>query len=151
MLTLTGNTDIDNIILLSLDLKDVQHLCSSNKYYHQLCNNNIQLQRKINNAKERVSKMIHLDREQYTFMINEYSEGGPIYDIIRYLNITEFHNQFLENEYYIMSDLNIMRKNDNYLLYIEVEDKNEYAFNMTKHELKLFLTHLFYNNLLLTY
>ncbi len=45
----------------------------------------------------------------------------------------------------------IYKKNDDYLIYVLGDNQDQYDFNINKHQLHLFLTHLFYNNLLLTY
>ena len=85
---LTGNSDVDEQILLTLDLQDRYNIFISNKYMNQLCKNSILLQLKINEATKKAKSIINKNRISYVLMFaDEYLIYENIKNILVYLDI----------------------------------------------------------------
>ena len=150
---LTGNADIDNTLLLSLDYQDMTRLCQTTLYANHLCANNVDLQRKIKTARQRANRIVGLNRKRYTLMfLYEDQIFEPIHAIVNDMNVVEFHHRNLNYyNYDVIQDINMRKKELGYLVYIETDDGNEVAFQMTIKNVTHFLFVLFYNQLLVIY
>lgn len=153
----TGNLDIDEQILLSLDLQDVENFCSTNKYLNQIFKNSQSLQLQLKNAKSLANKIMIKNRKTTILMCEiENMSFLPLYKILDYLDISEYNNRdwnLYMNDY--ISDLTILNSvhlyvNNipHYLCYSETLDGNEVSFLINQTTLIQLLTHMFYNNLI---
>ncbi len=141
--------DIEN-----LDLEQVNSICSLNAYYAQHCQSNRFIQSKLQDAKLRAVEAIE---EKFwvkiTLNCKDIRETVYYLSLFNYLNI-DIHMNMFYKDYYVYR-FTIQRMGPiNYNIQF-IGKKNRDSFNIfgyvnakvTLVQLKLFLTHLYYNQI----
>ncbi len=137
---LTGNKDIDIYIILSLSFADVNRICKTSQYAYNLCHESIELKQKMINTQKRVSRIIDIIKTR-SYLILNFNDEYQNYDFI--INIAKHIGINFENyRDQIPGILDIAKyKHDSYYIL--------YQTNFSEHQFILFLTHLYYDNLIL--
>ena len=147
-MSLVGNMDVDNEIICLLNYKELLQLRQTNRHMNQCCN--YAAKKKTSDIKCKIDKIFDLNRRYYTLMfVNEKQSMDDICDIANYFNLTEYSGKNLNlygNE--TIDEFYIMIKDSGYIICFESFNEDEIGFNIDKNQLKRFLFHLFYDDLL---
>lgn len=152
---------MDLEILKSLSLLDLKSTCQTNHYLNQLCKEHFTT-KKLN---LKIDSIIHFSKKQ-RYKVNTYSGVNiKLYyfiflhllhigvNIDKYFMITikEYIEDFNDDEYiYYTFDFTLNIVGNDYYCYLDYElDDDEYTnFTLNHGQLKEFLTHLIYNNMI---
>lgn len=164
---LTGNVDTDVTIINSLNLDDLRNICRMNQYAANLCENHITLKSRIKLVKHKVSHLMDLINTKHLgIILQPMNESEPFityHDLMNKINITEpaneeddtdLHPSNILNDYIIMS-IRISKENNQYLLtynlgqFLQYYDVDVTTFYANAQSLQEFLTHAYYNHLIL--
>lgn len=158
--TLTGNKDVDERLILSLDYQNAQNICNTNFYASQLCKNSIILQHKIKQAHHNANKIINLTQEKELILETDpYYTFEELEEILNFLEISygPFHGY--EG---LVSDIKITPVQDTITVEYYIVDIvagrtgisvagyfiDDFHINLTEQQLKEFLFIMYYNQIL---
>ena len=144
------------IFLLSLSLRDIRNICRRNRYMDQLCQHPI-IKKKMNIVNDKVLKIINFLHQIPQFILQpaKIISSKQYTDIAQHINI-EMDEQIQAEAIYMVS-INHSRSSYNLYHCMLFYDMNEPAsegsiyIGMTLKQLKEFLKHLIYDNILFTF
>ena len=157
--TLTGNADIDEKLILSLDCEDSLNICRTNHYAYQLCKNSILLQHKIKQAREKSTHVLNIIKQRSWYgVILEMNDPGDSYNelqkILHYLHLQHDVDEVVVDHVLRINISRIMSYYDMSIhISIHIIDINELSEILTivlsEKKLLAFLFHVYYNQLIL--
>ena len=146
-MSLTGNLDIDNEILYSLNLRDLSRFCNMNTDFKKLCKTNQILQDRINEANFNANNYMELieDGDYETFYTTE-----KFMVFMNYLPMNRYLYNLDEKINTVYPKITIKKIFSGYDIRFWINDYSNtyYKVNMILYydELKYFLMHVVYDN-----
>ncbi len=153
---LTNIVDVDKKIFYGLTLHQLQEVCAIDQYTHNLCQNDIFIQKRLKEANVRANHFIEEIKNRHGLTLNF---KNAYFEQLNY--IFKFYIPDMENngfnayniDYITVTKHNIKKSVYKYVLYISMS-KNKIvdgiSDSITTNELYQFLRHAFYDNLILT-
>lgn len=155
---LTGNEDVDVKIMLSLTLSDIRLICQTSQYASKLCKA-MDLNRKFKTVNKKVDYILSLiDKREYGLKLQTEKEFEPFKmfnDIMLQINIIYYKPYSEVTVDQVINDnviyMDIGHYDDYFITYhtSDIDDPYSIAFKATKTQLREFLLHLYYNDLML--
>lgn len=156
---LFGTIDNEIDIMLSLSLNELRQYCQINKHTNQLCKTNMVLNNKFKQINQRIEflfKILEHKKFQGIWLntIKEYDDYIIYKTLMNQLNFNDKYNSHVEKNYedFEITKLQLfMNAHNEYV--IEYNISNGYIeeiiyMSVTILQMKEFLLHLYYNNLI---
>ncbi len=167
---ITGTQDVDVKIFESFDLEDLRKICQVDPSINYLCKTHINLQNRMKNAIKKAEYIISLINNRVSGIIlqpyHETEDFESFHQLMKSCHIseppnedddTDLHPSDIFNDFTVFN-FNIYKSGLRYTLFYQLGHLGLYgdqssidvtSFYGTEHELKEFLLHLYYNNLVL--
>ncbi|HSW76950.1 MAG TPA: hypothetical protein VLG50_07880 [Candidatus Saccharimonadales bacterium] len=164
---LTGIEDTNVKIIENLNLRELRQVCQTNKYILNLCQTNTMLKRKMNKVNKRVNRIMNIlstrdDIIDIKLLLNNKNQTfNDFFNILNKLSILSF---YVDGEtIYRDKTLEFFKKHEvininfnldyisfpTYYYDYDVEDFSELNITLSNNALQEFLTHIYYNQLIL--
>lgn len=161
--SITKLNDTDNYIINTLSLKDLQSFCSSSNYANNLCKNNKHIQDKLTYLNIKIDRINNLVEKNEIYLNVRYLRvyGRDIIKITNYIGIKiDDVYDIDDRRYQNIGHINIIKKYNNYYItlffgeYYDLYESDESLFTeivVTKDQLKKFLLHAYYDDIILDF
>ena len=148
---LTGNEDVDITIISSLKLEDIRNMCQSSTYATKLCNHLNKKFRKVDKKVNYILDLLNKRKNGLKFnTFDEYEKLNTFNEIIKRINDNVLIDDLTLDDY--VTCIDIIYHCEKYCITFHLADIyicDQIELETSKSQLKEFLTHLYYNQLIL--